>query len=270
MADTIDRPRVAVNGREIPAAAIAAEAQHHPAPDAQAAWQAAAEALAVRQLLLDEAERLGVEGSGLTDAEGRALSDDEARIEALLAAQVKTPQADSATARRFYDMHRARFLSAPLVEAEHILFAADPEDSLARGLATGDARTAIRRLQGEPEAFAELARRHSACPSKEQGGNLGQIGPGQTVPEFEAALFSLEPGALCGEPVKTRFGVHVIRAGRREEARQLPFELVEQRIAEYLEEASWRRAVAQYLAILAAQAKLEGVEIAAAEGPLVQ
>jgi nitrate reductase gamma subunit len=51
---------VMVGGREIPAAAIAAEAQHHPAPDAAAAWNAAAEALAVRQLLLDEAERLGL------------------------------------------------------------------------------------------------------------------------------------------------------------------------------------------------------------------
>ena len=43
---------VLVGGREIPAEAIAAEAQHHPAPDAAAAWNAAAEALAVRQLLL--------------------------------------------------------------------------------------------------------------------------------------------------------------------------------------------------------------------------
>ena len=51
---------VLVGGREIPAEAIAAEAQHHPAPDAAAAWNAAAEALAVRQLLLGEAERLGL------------------------------------------------------------------------------------------------------------------------------------------------------------------------------------------------------------------
>ncbi|MBK6298708.1 MAG: peptidylprolyl isomerase [Sphingomonadales bacterium] len=53
--------------------------------------------------------------------------------------------------------------------------------------------------------------------SKEQGGNLGQVGPGDMVAEFEQALFALEAGALCLEPVKTRFGVHVVRAGRREE-----------------------------------------------------
>ncbi|MDE1918660.1 MAG: peptidyl-prolyl cis-trans isomerase [Sphingomonadales bacterium] len=270
MVEVLDQPRVAVNGREVPAEAIAAEAQHHPAPDAQAAWNAAAEALAVRQLLLDEAERLGIEGSGRADADGRPLCGEEARIEALLAAEVQTPRADEATARRYYDTHRERFRSAPLVEASHILFAADPADSLAYGLATGDARTAIRTLQRDPQAFDLLARQHSACPSKEQGGMLGQIAPGALVPEFEEVLFSLEPGALHPEPVRTRFGVHVIRAGRHEEARELPFEAVSDQISGYLEEASWRRAVAQYIGILAAGATLEGVELAAATGPLVQ
>ncbi|HMT43135.1 MAG TPA: peptidylprolyl isomerase [Chakrabartia sp.] len=262
--------RIAVNGREIDEAAIAAEAQHHPAPDAETAWQAAAEALVVRRLLLDEADRLGIGAAALQDAEGRPLAADEARIEALLASQVQCPQADEATARRYYDAHTARFVSAPMVEAEHILFAANPDDSLAMGLATGDARMAIRRLQAEPEAFAELAHRHSACPSKEQGGNLGQVRPGDMVAPFEEALFALDAGALCPEPVKTRFGVHIIRAGRRAEPAQLPFEAVEEPIKAYLEEASWRRAVAQYLAILAANATLEGVEIAGPDGPLVQ
>lgn len=270
MADLADLPRVAVNGHEIPPQAIAAEAQHHPAGDAAIAWEAAAEALVVRRLLLDEAERLEIAPGELHDGGGRVLDPDEARIEALLAAQVRTPEADEATARRYYDLHKDRFTAPALVEAEHILFAAAPDDSLARGLATGDARTTIRRLQQDPAAFAELAQRHSACPSKEQGGNLGQIGPGQTVPEFEAALFSLGEGELFPDPVKTRFGVHVIRAGRRQDAQQLPFEAVQERIAGYLEEASWRRAVSQYLSVLAAQAKIEGVALAAAEGPLVQ
>ena len=118
--------------------------------------------------------------------------------------------------------------------------------------------------------FAELARKHSACPSKEQGGNLGQIGPGQTVAEFEQALFALSEGEVCSEPVKTRFGVHVIRAGRRLEPRQLPFEMVQQRIADYLEEASWRRAIAQYVAILAGQGEISGVALGDAQGALVQ
>ena len=259
-----------VGGREIPADAIAAEAQHHPAPDAAAAWNAAAEALAVRQLLLDEAERLGIAGGERFDPDGRPLTEEDARIDALLEQEVRVPQADEPACHRFYDTHRARFSSPVLVEAAHILIEADPADEFAMGLATGDARMLIRQLQAEPERFAELARTRSACPSGQEGGNLGQVGPGQMVKPFEEALFAMAEHSLCPQPVKTRFGVHVIRSGRRTEGRQLPFEAVQEAIAGYLEEASYRRAAAQYIAILAEQAGVSGVAIVGAEGAMVQ
>ena len=112
---------VLVGGREIPAEAIAAEAQHHPAPDAAAAWNAAAEALAVRQLLLGEAERLGLVPGDRRDADGRPLTEEDARIDALLEQEVRVPEADEAACRRFYDHNRDRFASPVLVEAAHIL-----------------------------------------------------------------------------------------------------------------------------------------------------
>ena len=261
---------VIVGGQEIPAAAIAAEAQHHPAPDAGAAWQAAARALAVRQLLLAEAERLGIASDECRDAEGRALTGEDARIDALLDREVRTPSADEAACRRYYERHRERFASPTLVEAAHILIAADPDDTFAMGLATGDARTLIRQLQAEPERFADLARSRSACPSREQGGNLGQVGPGMMLKPFETALFALAEHTLCPQPVKTRFGVHVIRSGRRVDGRQLPFEAVQEAIANYLEEASYRRAAAQYIAVLAGQAGVSGVALGSADGAMVQ
>ena len=70
----------------------------------------------------------------------------------------------------------------------------------------------------------------SACPSAAQGGHLGQISRGQTVPEFETFLYNLEVGQICPVPVKTRFGYHVLRLDRRIEGRQLPFEAVSDRI----------------------------------------
>lgn len=270
MAEVLEHPAVLVNGCAIDPSSIAAEAQNHPAPDARSAWEGAARALVFRQLLLDEADRLEIMSVGLVDAEGRKLAEEDSRIEALLEQEVRCPHADAATIQRFYERHADRFTSPTLVEAEHILFAASPDDDLAYGLATGDARMTIRALMAEPGRFAELALRHSACPSKEQGGNLGQIGPGQTVKEFEDVLFGLGEGELHPEPVKTRFGVHVIRAGRRMEGERLSLELVRDKIGQYLEEASWRRAVTQYLAILASQAKVEGIDIGGADGPLVQ
>lgn len=270
MADIVDHPHILVGGTEIDPGLIAAEMQNHPALDAGQAWAAAAQALVIRQLLLDEADCLGMTHSGLADAEGRLLANDDARIEALLEQEVQCPVADETVARRYYDAHNDRFRSPTLVEAEHILFAASPDDGLAYGLATGDARTAIRTLQAEPDRFAELAREKSACPSREQGGNLGQIGPGQTVGEFEEILFALSEGELHPEPVKTRFGVHVIRAGRRAEGQLMPFEPVREKIVQYLEEASWRRAVSQYISILASRTSIEGIDLGGTEGPLVQ
>ena len=251
---------VLVGGREIPAEAIAAEAQNHPAPSAEAAWGAAAEALAVRQLLVDEAERLGLEPDR---GEGPELTREDALIDALLAREIHTPKADEETCRRFFDNHAERFTTPLLVEAAHILIEADPADDFAMGLATGDARTLIRALEADPSRFEELARARSACPSREQGGNLGQVQAGQMVKPFEEALFAMPSDTLCANPVRTRFGVHVIRSGHRIEARPLPFEAVRALIAEYLEEASFRRAVAQYIAILAEQAGVSGVELAA-------
>lgn len=270
MPDAFAPHPVLVNGREIPQEAIAVEAQHHPAPDPVAAWDAAARALAIRQLLLDEADRLEISSGDLVDIEGRKLAPDDARIEALLAAEVRTPKADTETCRRYYEQHRERFRSQTLVEASHILFAADPQDDLAMGLATGDARMLIRELESDPAQFAALARQHSACPSREQGGNLGQVSAGQMVKPFEEALFALPENTLCPDPIKTRFGVHVIRSGRRAEGNQLPFAAVELAIADYLEEASYRRALAQYVALLAGQARIEGIDLATADGALVQ
>ena len=88
---------------------------------------------------------------------------------------------------------------------------------------------------------------------------------GQTTPEFEQALFALEPGSIGPEPVATRYGFHIIRLDRKHEGRELPFELVADRIAEYLQESVQRRALAQYIARLATAAQIEGVDLANAE-----
>jgi peptidyl-prolyl cis-trans isomerase C len=261
---------VIVGGREIPAATIAAEAQHHPAHNADTAWAVAAEALVVKQLLLDEAQRLGISPDPATDRDGRLLTEEDARIEALLEREVHVPEADEETCRRYYDTHEQCFLSRLQVEAEHILFKVQPDDPIALGLATSDARGAIREIIHDPGVFAKLAQTYSGCPSAALGGQLGLIAAGQVEPAFEAALFALAEGQLCPHPVRSRYGVHVIRAGRRIEAHLVPFEAVRRDIAHYLREASLRRAISQYIPLLAARVGVSGVEITIPEGMLVQ
>jgi peptidyl-prolyl cis-trans isomerase C len=66
------------------------------------------------------------------------------------------------------------------------------------------------------EDFGELAAAHSSCPSGGRGGSLGSFGPGQMVPEFDAAVFGGEVGVVQG-PVKTQFGYHLLEVTERTE-----------------------------------------------------
>ena len=59
------------------------------------------------------------------------------------------------------------------------------------------------------EDFGDIARGFSSCPSKAQGGDLGQFGPGMMVKEFDAVVFSADVNTLQG-PVKTQFGYHLL------------------------------------------------------------
>ncbi len=62
--------------------------------------------------------------------------------------------------------------------------------------------------------FGAVAREHTKCPSSAQGGDLGEFGQGQMVPEFDAVVFSAEVGKPHG-PVKTQFGYHLIEITNR-------------------------------------------------------
>jgi len=256
---------VSVNGVGIARDAIVREMQHHAAPKPIAAWQQAARALVIRELLLQEARRLAIAAQPLSDGDGRRETDEEAIIRGLIEREVSVPEPDDGTCRRYYDRNRARFHSPDIYEASHILFAALASDCAAHAKAREDAATVIAELRANPERFAELAQAHSRCPSVAQGGNLGQITTGQTTPEFEQALIALDPGQLCEAPVATRYGLHVIRLDRKHEGRMLPYEAVAARIADYLRASVRRRADAQYVARLVSAARIEGIELAGAD-----
>jgi peptidyl-prolyl cis-trans isomerase C len=256
---------VSVNGVSIARDAIVREMQHHAAPKPIAAWQQAARALVIRELLMQRARHLGVTPEPIGDGDGRRETDDEAIMRALVEREITVPEPDDATCRRFYQNNQGRFRSPDIYEASHILFAALPADREAHAQARADAGAVLATLHENPDCFATLAQAYSRCPSAAQGGNLGQITAGQTTPEFEQALTALEPGQLCQAPVATRYGFHVIRLDRKHEGRTLPYELVAERIADYLRESVRRRADAQYVARLVSAAKIEGIELAGAD-----
>ena len=123
-------------------------------------------------------------------------------------------------------------------------------------------------LTADPGRFAELAQAHSACSSKEQGGSLGLVRKGDTNPELERAMATMDLGSIT--LVRSRHGYHILRLDDRVPATQLPLEKAKGWIAEHLRKSSKRRAIAQYLQLLTARAKIDGIDLAAADSPLVQ
>jgi peptidyl-prolyl cis-trans isomerase C len=266
---TIRHKPISVNGVAISRTAIAREAQNHPAAKPIDAWLAAARALVVRELLLQEARRLNLQPDPLADDEGRRETDEEALVRQLVEREVRAPSADAATCLRYYESNRRRLRTPDLYEVRHILLAA-PADRARRQAAKQRADAIAITLRQRPSLFDETARAESECPSGKTGGNLGQIGPGQTVPEFERELASLPVGEVAPRPIESRYGFHVVAVDRRIEGRELTFDMAQARIAAWLDEKVRRVAICQYIEILAGRAEITGVAFDASATPLVQ
>lgn len=259
---------VVVNGEPIPASRIAAEMQHHKVPRGKPglAWQEAARALAIRALLLQEAARRGLAAEAEALEDGRRETDEEALIHALVEAEIGDAPLDEAEIRAAWARDPSRFRSAPLWEVSHILCACDPADPASREAALARAQALAARLGDDSAGFARLASAESDCGSRSAGGALGQLGPGDSVPEFEAALRTLAEGETTPEPVLSRHGWHLIRLDAKAEGRELPYETVRPRLAEALEKARWARAARGLVARLVAAARIEGLDLAAPTG----
>ncbi len=228
----------------------------------EALW-ASPELAAVRELLRQRAVELGLLQSGDSDVERI-----DAGIERLLAKDVQVPTPTEAECRRHYETHLKDFQSGDLVHVRHILFQVTPGVCIPEIRAR--AEQALAEVLAEPDHFAFLARELSNCPSGQQDGNLGQIGRGDTVPEFEQALFRLGPAGILREVVKTRHGFHIVAIDRRLPGETLPFDAVRDRIAERLRANVEKRALRQYISILAGQVEIAGVDLEPTNSPLVQ
>lgn len=255
---------VRVNGVEIEPEAIAEEIQHHPAPDPETAWIEAARALAVRELLLQEARRLDVVAEAEADEAGRTEIEEDAIIAALLDQAIEANLPSDEECRHYYASRRDRFRTPDLFEVSHILI--EPEGDGEDAWSEAEARTRLiaEEVGDDPAAFAEAAREFSACPSARQDGSLGQVRRGELVPQIHSAIEALTPGRTMQEPVRSRFGWHVLRLHRRIDGQVLPFDAVQAKIGEMLAARSWTLASTRYVAGLAAQAEIEGVTVEAA------
>ena len=146
-----------------------------------------------------------------------------------------------ADAKKFYDENPQMFATPEMLSASHILVqfpSAQPTDEeVAKALAKCNDIKA--KLAADASNFADLAKEFSDCPSKAQGGNLGQFPQGSMVSEFEAALLALEAGKVS-EPVRTQFGYHLILAGEKSPASKRAFDEVKEQLIAYLNDMEKR------------------------------
>ena len=124
--------------------------------------------------------------------------------------------------KKFYEENPEQFDAGLTFAASHILVNTEEE--------AAEIREKI--VSGEV-TFEDAAKSCSTCPSKAQGGDLGEFGHGQMVPEFEEACAAMEVGEISA-PVKTQFGWHVIRLNKKEEGGQMAFADVKDEIRQAL------------------------------------
>lgn len=125
-------------------------------------------------------------------------------------------------ARDYFDAHPDEFQGEETVSASHILV--ESEDK---------AKDVKKKIDAGEMSFEEAAKAFSSCPSSQRGGDLGEFGRGQMVPEFETAAFALETGKVS-DPVQTQFGFHLIRVNEKKAAQKPEFDAVKDMILEKL------------------------------------
>ena len=120
-------------------------------------------------------------------------------------------------AESYFNDHKDTFKSGPSARASHILV--DSKEQ---------AEAILEEINGGL-SFEEAASKYSSCPSRERGGDLGEFGKGQMVPEFENAVFNMKAGEVSA-PIQTQFGYHIIKVASINEGEDAKFEDVKDRV----------------------------------------
>ncbi len=130
----------------------------------------------------------------------------------------------------YYEENKEEMKAQESVNAKHILFSSKEYDSDEKALEKAEE---IKQKLDDGKDFEELAKEHSDCPSKERGGDLGNFSRGKMVPKFEEAAFNLDVGEIS-DPVKTKFGYHIIKKEDHTPEKDLELEDVKDQIRKTL------------------------------------
>ncbi|MGH9793222.1 MAG: peptidylprolyl isomerase [Candidatus Acidiferrales bacterium] len=173
-------------------------------------------------------------------------------------------QATEDDLRAYYNEHIQRFQLKNRAKVSHILFKTIGKTDAEVEEIRRKAEDVLKQARKPGAKFAELARQHSEDDdpergTKSKGGDLGWIEPGQTVPDFERAAFTLPVGSVS-DLVKTQYGFHIIKVEDREQSRTQPFEEVRDSIRPAVVEQKSRRAAQETEDRLASAIRLDSTK----------
>jgi peptidyl-prolyl cis-trans isomerase C len=228
---------------------------------------------ACTELLRQAAVRAGLLGEddcGLVD--GATSEAATKAIELLLDQVIQVPEPSEHACRRHFEAHEATYRTGERVRARHILFAVTPGvDVVALRKRAEAALLDVRCHDGRgADRFAEAARTSSNCPTGGNGGDLGWLGTTDCAPEFARELFGRAEVGVLPRLVHSRFGLHVVEVQARDPGVAQTFESVRGAVAMSLRQLTYVTAVRQYVRLLAGESDVSGVDLDAADTPLVQ
>ncbi|TWO72727.1 peptidylprolyl isomerase [Caenimonas sedimenti] len=193
-------------------------------------------------------------------------------IEAWLERELRIPQPSEEACRRQFEGHAARYRTGERARVRHVLFAVTPGvDVVALRNRAEACLLDVRCHDGSgADGFARAARELSNCPSGESGGDLGWLAAADCAPEFAREVLGHAEVGVLPRLVHSRFGLHVVEVLEREAGAAQAFEAVRGAVEMALRQQSYVTALRQCLQLLAGQARMAGVELDAADTPLVQ
>ena len=219
---------------------------------------------ALRAGLLSEDDRASVDGATSEEA--------TKAIELLLDQAIQVPEPSEEACRRHFEAQEASYRTGERVRARHILFAVTPGvDVVALRKRAEAALLDVRCHDGSgDDRFAGAARTSSNCPTGADGGELGWLCATDCAPEFAREIFGRAEVGVLPRLVHSRFGLHVVEVQAREPGLAQSFESVRGAVAMSLRQLTYVTALRQYLRLLAGASDVRGVDLDAADTPLVQ
>lgn len=257
---TLDAPVACVNGVALHAPG------EQPAPDV------------LRQRACTELLRQAAQAAGLlaqndtVGADGIVSEAASDAIDVLIARQVVVPEPTEQACERHYQANVGHYRTGEKVHARHILFALTQGMDVVKLRDRAEACLLdVRCHDGSGgDGFARSAREFSNCPSGADGGDLGWLTRDAVAPELARELFGQAQVGVLPRLVHSRFGLHVVEILARQPGQGQPYSAVRGAVAMALRQQSFVTALRQYLQLLAGDARLLGVDLDAADTPLVQ